>query len=190
MVSEVKESSNLWTIFYLFYGHYCTICSFTTMLHTKVQKFHVRNSFSPSKRGDTWVLAYPGSRNTSWYTPSERRDTAIHLCTSAHRYNPYGKREKGTGIPHKTGGHTRPRHLSTSAPRYNPYRKREKGTGIPHKTSGHTRPRHLNTSAHRLQSLWQKGKGYWHTSQDQRAHKTLNQPTPVSEFYHMYVVFY
>ena len=51
------------------------------------------------------------------------------------------KREKGTGIPHKTNQHTRPRHLNTSAHQYNPHGKKEKGTGIPHMTGGHARPK-------------------------------------------------
>ena len=99
------------------------------------------------------------------YNPAKRivipigYKTAIHLSTSAHQYNLYGKREKGTSIPHKTGRHTRPRHLSTSAHRYNPYGKREKGTSIPHKTGRHARARHFNTSAHRYNPYGKREKG-------------------------------
>ena len=135
MVSEVKESNNLWTIFDLFYGHYWTIWSFRTMLHTKVQKFHVR-TFFPSKR------EIPGYRHT--------QVAEIHLSTLLV------KREMQQYISvHQ--------HINTTLMGKGYWHTPQDQQAHKTQTS-----QYISTS---IQPLWQKGKRYQHTSQDQQAHK-------------------
>ena len=91
-----------------------------------------------------------------------------------------------------------PRHLNTSAHRYNPYGKKVKGywhTSQDQPAHEAQTSQYISTS---IQPLWQKGKrvlAYLTRPMDtqgpnRQQAETLNQTTPVSEFYHTYVAFY